>query len=133
MIPASCIGPQIVGEKIRELLKGKYEIIPKTTAHIKVNPKKCIGMTCQLCYIICSTGSYEMVNGKAMWKFGMEAASECGACNYVCPVGPSNGLTRKLEPVSSLVVLINQGTIKRTLQSPFLIMYFRCSSSGTQL
>lgn len=85
--PSILYGPQIVGEKVRELLKGKYEIIPKTTAHIKVNPKKCIGMTCQLCYIICSTGSYEMVNGKAMWKYGMETCSECGACNYVCPVG----------------------------------------------
>jgi hypothetical protein len=45
--PSILYGPQIVGEKVRELLKGKYEIIPKTTVHIKVNPKKCIGMTCQ--------------------------------------------------------------------------------------
>ena len=30
--PSILYGPQIVGEKVRELLKGKYEIIPKTTA-----------------------------------------------------------------------------------------------------
>jgi ferredoxin-like protein FixX len=59
--PSILYGPQIVGEKVRELLKGKYEMIP--------------------------TGSYEMVNGKAMWKYGMETCSECGACQYVCSVG----------------------------------------------
>ena len=37
--PSIVYGTQIVGEKVRELLKGKYEMIPKTTANIKVNPK----------------------------------------------------------------------------------------------
>jgi ferredoxin like protein len=78
-------GPQIVGPKVRELLKGKYEIIPKTKEHIKVDADKCIGMTCQVCYIICPTGSYEMVAGKAEWKYGMQTCGECGACRYVCP------------------------------------------------
>ena len=41
--PSILYGPQIVGEKVRELLKGKYEMIPKTTANVRVNPKKCIG------------------------------------------------------------------------------------------
>jgi ferredoxin like protein len=83
-------GPQIVGEKVRELLKGKYEIIPKTKIHIKVNKVKCIGMTCQLCYISCPSGSWEMVDGKAEWKFGMETCGECGTCRYVCPVDAIN-------------------------------------------
>ncbi|NTW43696.1 MAG: 4Fe-4S binding protein [Anaerolineaceae bacterium] len=78
-------GPQIVGAKVRELLKGKYEIIPKTKQHIKVNRIKCIGMTCQLCYISCPTGSFEMKEGKAIWD-GMETCGECGTCRYVCPV-----------------------------------------------
>ena len=80
-------GPQIVGAKVRELLKGKYEVIPKTKEHIKVDPNKCVGVACQLCYIICPTGSYEMVDGKAAWKYGMQLCGECGACQYVCPTG----------------------------------------------
>jgi len=78
-------GPQIVGEKVRELIKGKYEVIPKTKIHIKVNPIKCIGETCQLCYISCPTGSFIMKDGKARWD-GMETCGECGTCRYVCPV-----------------------------------------------
>ena len=76
-------GPQLVGAKLRDLLKGKYEIIPKTKEHIKVDPEKCIGDVCQLCYIICPTGSFEMEDGKAVWR-GMETCGECGACRYVC-------------------------------------------------
>jgi len=78
-------GPQIVGAKVREIVKGKYEIIPKTKEHIKVDQDRCLGMNCQLCYITCPTGSYEMENGKAVWKYGMEMCSECGICQYVCP------------------------------------------------
>ena len=48
---------------------------------------KCIGMTCQICYITCPTGSFEMEDGKAVWKFGMQLCGECGTCLYVCPVG----------------------------------------------
>ncbi|MCR4419225.1 MAG: 4Fe-4S dicluster domain-containing protein [Clostridia bacterium] len=79
-------GPQIVGAKVRELLQGKYEVIPKTKEHIKVDRNKCIGIGCQICYIICPTGSYEMEEGKAVWKHGMALCGECGACRYVCPV-----------------------------------------------
>ncbi len=78
-------GPQIVGAKVRELLKGKYEIIPKTKEHIKVDPNKCIGMTCQVCYDLCPTGSFEMEGGKAVWKYGMQTCGECGTCRYICP------------------------------------------------
>lgn len=77
-------GPKLCGEKVRELIKGKYEVIPKTKEHIKVDQDTCIG--CQLCYITCPTGSYEMEEGKAVWKYGMEVCSECGVCRYVCPV-----------------------------------------------
>jgi NAD-dependent dihydropyrimidine dehydrogenase PreA subunit len=52
-------GPQLVGAKVRELLRGKYEVIPKTKEHIRVDSDKCIGMTCQICYITCPTGSLE--------------------------------------------------------------------------
>ncbi len=82
--PSILYGPQLVGPKVRELLKGKYEVIPKTKEHIKVDPDKCIG--CGICYIVCPTGSFEMVNGKAVWKYGMEVCGESGVCRYVCPV-----------------------------------------------
>ena len=55
--PSILYGPQIVGAKIRELLEGKYEVIPKTREHVKVDKEKCIGMACQLCYITCPTGT----------------------------------------------------------------------------
>jgi ferredoxin like protein len=84
--PNILYGPQIVGEKVRKLLKDKYEVIPKTKVHIKVDANKCIGMSCQLCYITCPTGSFEMEGGKAVWKFGMQLCGECGTCRYVCPV-----------------------------------------------
>jgi ferredoxin like protein len=86
--PSILYGPQLCGAKLRELLKGKYEIIPKTKEHIKVNKDKCIGMTCQVCYITCPTGSFEMEkeSGKATWKYGMTTCGECGTCRYVCPV-----------------------------------------------
>jgi ferredoxin-like protein FixX len=77
--------PQIVFPKVCELLRGKYEIIPKTKEHIKVDISKCIGMTCQICYVICPTGSYEMVNDKAEWKYGKQTCGEYSACRYVCP------------------------------------------------
>ena len=83
--PSILYGPQIVGAKVRELLKGKYEVIPKTKEHIKVNREKRIGMTCQNCYITCPTGSFEMVDGKAEWTYGMKTCGECGTCRYVCP------------------------------------------------
>jgi ferredoxin like protein len=88
--PSILFGPQIVGAKVRELLKGKYEVIPKTKEHIKVDRDKCIGMSCQLCYIVCPTGSFEMEDGKAVWKYGMKTCSECGMCRYVCSVGAIN-------------------------------------------
>lgn len=81
--PSILYGPQLVGSKVRELLKGKYEVIPKTKEHVKVDQNKCIG--CEICYIVCPTGSFEMVNGKAVWK-GMEVCGESGVCRYVCPV-----------------------------------------------
>ncbi|MBN1316016.1 MAG: 4Fe-4S dicluster domain-containing protein [Anaerolineales bacterium] len=85
--PSGLYGPQLVGAKVRELLKGKYKVIPKTKEHIKVDRDKCIGMNCQVCYITCPTGSFEMEDGKAVWKYGMELCGECGTCLYVCPVG----------------------------------------------
>lgn len=84
--PNIMIGPKIYGAKVREILKGKYEVIPKTKEHIKVDKDKCIGMACQLCYIVCPTGSFEMEDGKAVWKYGMQLCGECGMCNYLCPV-----------------------------------------------
>lgn len=96
--PSSLYGPQLVGAKVRELLKGKYEVIPKTKEHIKVDRDRCVGMACQLCYITCPTGSFEMEDGKAVWKYGMEL------CGSVVPVAtcvrcvPSIGLTRRPAP-----------------------------------
>ena len=42
--PSALYGPKLVGAKVRELLKGKYTVIPKTVEHIKVDRDKCIGM-----------------------------------------------------------------------------------------
>jgi len=77
-------GPQICGEKVRALVQDKYEVIPKTTEHIRVIPEKCNG--CQLCYITCPSGSYDMQDGKAVWAWGMKYCTECGLCRVVCPV-----------------------------------------------
>lgn len=76
-------GPKICGEKVREILKGKYEVIPTSGTHIKVEADKCTG--CLLCYQLCPAGCYEMEDGKAVWKF-TQLCMECGTCNYVCPV-----------------------------------------------
>lgn len=75
-------GPQLYGAKLRELLKDKYEVIPKTVEHIKVDESRCNG--CELCVIVCPAGCYEMKpNHKAVWAFP-ELCTECGACQYVC-------------------------------------------------
>lgn len=74
-------GPKIYGGQVRELLRGKYEIIPKSTEHIKVIPERCNG--CELCVITCPAGCYEMDGGKAVWKYG-QLCVECGCCQYVC-------------------------------------------------
>lgn len=78
-------GSKLRGEDVRKLLKGKYEIIPKTKEHIFVDRDKCIGEACSVCYSLCPSGSFEMVDGKAEWKYGMECCLECGICQYVCP------------------------------------------------
>jgi len=77
-------GPKIVGPQVREILAGKYEVIPKTVEHIHVDQDVCIG--CRLCYEICPTGSFTFEGGAAAWD-GMETCAESGACRYVCPVG----------------------------------------------
>ncbi|MFA4836743.1 MAG: 4Fe-4S binding protein [Dehalococcoidia bacterium] len=77
-------GPKICGKKVREILKGKYEVRTKKEEHVKVIQDDCTG--CELCYIVCPTGSFEMENGKSEWKYGMEVCSDCGVCRYICPV-----------------------------------------------
>lgn len=58
---------------------------PKTVEHIKVDADKCTG--CGICYHLCPTGSYELIDGKADWAtYGMKYCGECGTCRYVCPV-----------------------------------------------
>lgn len=74
-------GPQLYGAELREFLKGKYEVIPKTLEHIKVDQERCNG--CGLCEIVCPAGCYELESGKATWKYGALCV-ECGACQYVC-------------------------------------------------
>lgn len=77
-------GPKIVGAQVQEIIKGKYEVIPKTRQHITVDAQVCNG--CRLCFELCPTGSFAMVDGKAQWN-GMQTCAESGACRYVCPVG----------------------------------------------
>jgi ferredoxin-like protein FixX len=76
-------GPPICGEKLRKLLEGKYEVVPRKIEHVKVDSNKCNG--CELCYILCPTGVFEMENGKAKVKY-LDLCAECGACFYICQV-----------------------------------------------
>lgn len=74
-------GSKLYGAALREFLAGKYEVIPKTFQHIKVQPERCNG--CGLCAKLCPAGCYEMEGGKAVWKYG-QGCVECGACQYIC-------------------------------------------------
>ena len=83
----SILGPyRLCGEKVRELIDGKFEMIPKTKEHIFVNADKCIGAACSICYVTCPGGCYEIEDNKAVWKYGMTHCLECGVCQYVCSV-----------------------------------------------
>jgi len=84
--PGILFGSKFCGATIRDYLKGKYEVVPKTKEHIFVNKDKCIGEACSICYSLCPSGSFEIVDGKAEWTYGMECCMECGICQYVCTV-----------------------------------------------
>ncbi len=84
--PGSLTGAKLCGAKVRELLDGKFEMIPKTKEHISVDKDKCVGEACSICYSLCPGGAFEIVDGKAAWAFGMTNCMECGICQYVCPV-----------------------------------------------
>ncbi|MCL2807596.1 MAG: hypothetical protein FWD27_05485 [Coriobacteriia bacterium] len=72
--------------EVRDIIDGKFEMIPKTKEHIKVDQDRCIGDACAICASCCPSGSFEMVDGKAYWKYGMTHCLECGICQYVCSV-----------------------------------------------
>jgi len=71
------------GVKLRKKIKGMTEIIPRKKEFIRVDQDKCNG--CKLCVKFCPSGSFEMENGKAIWK-GLETCLEVGLCYHVCPV-----------------------------------------------
>ena len=71
------------GARVREIVAGKVDMIPKATEHIKVNAERCNG--CQLCVKLCPAGCYEMDGRKAVWRYGQYCV-ECGACQYFCSV-----------------------------------------------
>ncbi|MCL1846677.1 MAG: 4Fe-4S dicluster domain-containing protein [Coriobacteriia bacterium] len=85
--PGLLYGEKFAGKKVRDYLDGKFEMIPKTKEHIFVDADKCIGDACAICYTLCPGGAYEMIDGKAVWAFGMTNCMECGICQYVCTVG----------------------------------------------
>lgn len=48
-----------------------------------VDPEACIG--CQLCYVTCGRGVYEMQDGTAVAVSAMECVVGCSTCGNVCP------------------------------------------------
>jgi NAD-dependent dihydropyrimidine dehydrogenase PreA subunit len=64
-----------------------------------VDEDACIG--CQLCYITCGRGVYEMEDGTAVTVDPMSCAVGCSTCANVCPTGaitfPAMDLVWKLE------------------------------------
>lgn len=50
-----------------------------------VDPDDCIG--CQLCYITCGRGVYEMIDGVAVEAEPMSCAVGCTTCGNICPTG----------------------------------------------
>ncbi|MDZ7673763.1 MAG: ferredoxin family protein [Acidimicrobiales bacterium] len=50
-----------------------------------VDPEACIG--CQLCYVTCGRGVYEMVDGIAVEADPMSCAVGCTTCGNICPTG----------------------------------------------
>lgn len=84
--PDILFGAKFCGETVRNYIDGKFEMIPKTKEHISVDKDKCIGEGCSVCYSLCPSGSFEMVDGKAEWTYGMKYCLECGICQYVCTV-----------------------------------------------
>ncbi len=50
-----------------------------------VDPEACIG--CQLCYVTCGRGVYDMVDGVAVEADPMSCAVGCTTCGNICPTG----------------------------------------------
>lgn len=64
-----------------------------------VDAEACIG--CQLCYVTCGRGVYEMHDGIAVAVSAMECMVGCSTCGNVCPTGaisfPNMDLIWKME------------------------------------
>jgi NAD-dependent dihydropyrimidine dehydrogenase PreA subunit len=64
-----------------------------------VDPDSCIG--CQLCYVTCGRGVYEMREGVAVAVEAMECVVGCSTCGNVCPTAaisfPKLDMVWKLE------------------------------------
>lgn len=64
-----------------------------------VDSEACIG--CQLCYVTCGRGVFEMHDGVAVAVSAMECMVGCSTCGNVCPTGaisfPSVDLVWKME------------------------------------
>lgn len=64
-----------------------------------VDAEACIG--CQLCYVTCGRGVYEMQDGVAVPVAAMECVVGCSTCGNVCPTGaisfPALDLVWKVE------------------------------------
>lgn len=96
--PNIMIGPKIYGAKVREILKGKYEVIPKTKEHIKVDRT-----SASVWPVSFATSS--ALPGLSKWKTARLSGNTVCSCagSAVCATTyvlwtPLTGITRKREP-----------------------------------
>ncbi|MHA1651488.1 MAG: 4Fe-4S dicluster domain-containing protein [Candidatus Helarchaeota archaeon] len=82
---------EFVGEKLRQKIKGLFEMIPKQK-HVFIDEVRCNG--CENCYIFCPGGCFTMENGIAKATHVEDFCQECGTCAKICP---TNAITYK-EP-----------------------------------
>jgi ferredoxin-like protein FixX len=73
---------EFYGVEVRKKIRGLTGRRPKTEVHIKVVKERCNG--CGNCVRFCPSGSYQLEDGYATWKYGMKLCLECGTCYQVC-------------------------------------------------
>jgi NAD-dependent dihydropyrimidine dehydrogenase PreA subunit len=80
-----------------------------------VDAEACIG--CQLCYVTCGRGVYEMHEGVAVAVAPMECAVGCSTCGNICPTNaisfPTLDAVWKLEREKQIFKTVKKEALKR--------------------